>query len=172
MLVAAVPWRFERLDECVLKPGGKVDLESAPQKMRVGRKDKDADIFVRLEQGADFLVAFPVRGTAVTWIAVADKTLAQRLGRFAYVKDAVTAAEGVEAIRDRGKAVPVRLIVTDVLEFFAVDPPTRGVLQADGEEVGLSEFATGAGHLPVDLYPQRTRLPSDGLMRHMPAARR
>lgn len=54
------------------------------------------------------------------------------------VEDVVPAAEGVEAIRDRGEALPVRLIVTDVLEFLAVDLPTRSVLQADGEEVGLS----------------------------------
>lgn len=138
MLVAAVPWRLERLDECVLKPGGKVDLESAPRKMRVGRKDKNADILISFDQGADFLVAFPIRRASVSGIAVTNETLAQRLGRLADVEDVVPAAEGVEAIRERGEALPVRLIVTDVLEFLAVDLPTRSVLQADGEEVGLS----------------------------------
>ena len=138
VLVAAVPWRVERLDECVLKPRGEVDFESAPRKVRVGRENKDADTFVRVKQGTDFLVTFPVRGASVSRIAVADETLAERLGRLADVKDAVPAAEGVEAIRNRGEALPVSTLVTNVLEFLAVDLPTRSVLQADGEEVGLS----------------------------------
>lgn len=146
MFVAAVPWRVERLDECVLKPGSEVDFESAPRKVRVGREDKDADTFVRVKQGADFLVAFPVRRSPVTGIAVAHETFGEGLGRFANVEDAVPAAEGVEAIRNRGEALPVRALVTDMLEFLAVDLPTRSVLQADGEEAGLSWFAPRGGH--------------------------
>jgi len=138
MFIAAVPWRLERLDECILKPGGEVDLESAPRKVRVGREDKDADIFAPLEQGADFLVAFPVRRSSVAGIAVAREAFGEGFGRFTDVKDVVSAAEGVEAIRDRGEASPVRALVTYVLELLAIDLPTRSVLQADGEEVGFS----------------------------------